>query len=112
MAFQFAFAGDGVQDGGAFLASFEHHAVSIGKVNDIEKLPLLVATFYSRAREWYESLPPNQQTNYQLLVQQFRSKYIRRRSAMEVREELFALRMTTSMEYSEYERVFKELWST
>ena len=31
---------------------------------------------------------------------------------MEVREELLVLRMTTSMEYSEYKRVFKELWST
>ena len=97
---------------GTFLASFEHHTVSIGKVNDVEKLPLLVENFCSRSREWYESLPPNQQTNYQLLVQQFRSRFIRRRNAMDVREELFALRMSTTMEYSEYERVFKELWST
>ena len=88
MAFQFAFAGDGVHDAGAFLASFEHHVVSIGKVTDMEKLPLLVTTFYSRAREWYESLLPNQQNNYRLLVQQFRSKYIRHCDATEVREEL------------------------
>ena len=112
MAFQFAFAGDGVQDAGAFLASFEHHVVSIGKVTDMEKLPLLVTTFYSRAREWYESLLPNQQNNYQLLVQQFRSKYIRRPDATEVREELFLLRMSTSMEYVRYEKDFMELWLT
>ena len=105
MTFQFAFAGDGVQDAGACLASFEHHAVLIGKVSDVEKLPLLVATFYSRSREWYESLPPNQQTNYQLLVHQFRSRFIRRHNAMDIREELFALRMSTTMEYFEYERV-------
>ena len=61
MAFQFAFAGDGIQDAGAFLASFKNHVVSIGKVNDIEKLPLLVETFYSRAQEWYEST--SQSTN-------------------------------------------------
>ena len=101
MAFQFAFIGDGVQDAEAFLASFEHHAVSIGKVKDIEKLPLLVATFYSRAQEWYESLSPNQQTNYQILVQEFRSRFIRRRNVIDVQEELFVLRMSTSMEYSE-----------
>ena len=46
MAYQFAFAGDGDQDARALLATFEHHAVSIGKTTDIEKLPLLVATFY------------------------------------------------------------------
>ena len=76
MAFQFAFAGDGVQDAGAFLAAFEHHAISIGKMTDFEKLPLLVATFYGRARDWYESLLPTQQVNYQLLVKQFKAKYI------------------------------------
>ena len=79
MAFQFAFAGDGVQDAGAFLAAFEHHAVSIGRMTDLEKLPLLVATLYGRARDWYQSLPMNHQVNYQLLVQQFEEKYIRRR---------------------------------
>ena len=52
MAFQFAFVGDGVQDAGAFLVAFEHHALSIGKMTDFEKLPLLVATFYGRARDW------------------------------------------------------------
>ena len=36
MAFQFAFAGDDFRDEGAILASFEHHAVSIGKMNDID----------------------------------------------------------------------------
>ena len=45
MAFQFAFAGDGFQDEGEFLAAFEHHAISIGKMQDFEKLPLLVPTF-------------------------------------------------------------------
>ena len=77
MAFQFAFAGDGFQDEGEFLAAFEHHAISIGKMQDFEKLPLLVATFYGRARDWYESLLRNQQLNYQLLVKQFKAKYIR-----------------------------------
>ena len=56
MAFQFAFASARVQDVGTFLAAFEHHAISIGKMKDFEKLPLLVATFYGRARDWYESL--------------------------------------------------------
>ena len=51
MTFQFAFAGDGDQDVGALLAAFEHHVVSIGKTTDIEKLPLLGATFYGRARD-------------------------------------------------------------
>ena len=112
MAFQFAFAGDGVQDAGAFLAAFEHHAVSIGKMTDLEKLPLLVATFYGRARDWYESLTTNQQVNYQLLVQQFKAKYIRRRDATEVREALFRLRMSSTMEYNDYEREFIDLWAT
>ena len=112
MAFQFAFAGDGVQDVGAFLAAFEHHAVSIGKVTDFEKLPLLVATFYGRARDWYEFLQPNQQVNYELLVQQFKAKYIRRRNATEVREELFRLRMSSTTEYNDYEREIIDLWST
>ena len=67
MAFQFAFAGDGIQDAGAFLAAFDHHAISIGKMTDIEKIPLLVATFYGRARDWYDSLQLNQQVTYQLL---------------------------------------------
>ena len=91
MAFQFAFVGDGVQDAGTFLAAFEHHAISIGKMKDFEKLPLLVATFYGRARDWYESLLPNQQLNYQLLLKQFKVKYIRCRNVVEVREELFRL---------------------
>ena len=112
MAFQFAIAGDGVQDAGAFLAAFEHHAVSIGKVTDFENLPLLVATFYGRARDWYESLQHNQQVNYQLLVQQFKAKYIRRRNATEVREELFRLRMSSTTEYNDYDREFSDLWST
>mgnify|MGYP007129908087 CR=1 FL=1 len=60
MDFQFAFVYVGVQNVGAFLAPFEHHTVLTGQMNDIEKLPLLVETFYSRAWEWYESLPPNQ----------------------------------------------------
>ena len=68
-AFQFAFVGDQVQDADVFLVAFEHHAISIGKITDMEKLPLLVATFYGRARDWYESLQPNQQVNSQLLVQ-------------------------------------------
>ena len=70
--FQFAFAGDGVKDVRVFLATFEQHVVSIGMMTDIKKLPLLVAmvaTFYGRARDWYESLQPNQQVNSQLLVQ-------------------------------------------
>mgnify|MGYP002775680083 FL=1 len=112
MAFQFAFAGDGFQDEGEFLAAFEHHAISIGKMTDMEKLPLLVATFYGRARDWYESLQPNQQVNYELLVQQFKAKYIRRRNATEVREELFRLRMSSTTEYNDYEREIIDLWST
>ena len=76
MAFQFSFAGDGVQDARAFLAAFKHHAISIGKMTNIEKLPLLVATFYGQARDWYKSLLPNQEVNYQLLVQQFKAQYI------------------------------------
>ena len=107
MAYQFAFAGDGVQDVGAFLAAFEHHAVSIGKMKDLEKLPLLVATFYGRARDWYESLLPNL-----LLVKQFKAKYIRCRNVMEVQEELFRLRMSSTMEYTYYEREFIDIWST
>ena len=71
---QFAFSGERTQDVGAFLASFEHHVVSIGRITDNEKLPLLVATFYGRARDWYDSLPPNEQGEYQLLVHQFRSR--------------------------------------
>ena len=31
MAFQFAFAGDGFQDEGEFLAAFEHHAISVNE---------------------------------------------------------------------------------
>ena len=50
MDFQFAFVYVGVQNVGAFLAPFEHHTVLTGQMNDIEKLPLLVTTFYSRAR--------------------------------------------------------------
>ena len=111
-AFEFAFASDGVQDAGAFLTAFEHHAVSIGKVTDFEKLPLLVATFYGHARDWYEFLQPNQQVNYELLVQQFKAKYIRRRNATEVREELFRLRMSSTTEYNDYEREIIDLWST
>ena len=64
MAFQIAFVVDGVQDAGAFLATFEHHAISIGKMKDFEKLPLLVATFNGREKDWYESLLQNQQLNY------------------------------------------------
>ena len=80
-------------------------------MTDIEKLPLLVATFYGRARDWYESLQPNQQVNYQLMVQQFKAaKYIRRRNATEVREELFRLRMS-STKYIEYERDFINIWT-
>ena len=45
MVFQFAFVGDGVQDAGAFFASFEHYEVSIGKVNDIEKIALVGGNF-------------------------------------------------------------------
>ena len=76
---------------------------------DFEKLPLLVVTFYGRARDWYESLQLNQQVNYQLLMQQFKAKYIRRHNAMEVREELFRLRMSTT-EYNDYMREFIDLW--
>ena len=56
---------------------------------DIEKLPLFMATFYKRVRDWYEFLQPNHQIDYQLLVQQFKEKYIRRRNATRVWEELF-----------------------
>ena len=51
MDFQFAFVGDGVQVAGAFQTAFEHHVVGIGKMSDIEKLPLLVDTFYGGVRD-------------------------------------------------------------
>ena len=96
------------------MATFEQHVVSIGMMTDIEKLPLLVAmvaTFYGRARDWYESLQPNQQVNYQLMVQQFKAaKYIRRRNATEVRDALFRFRMLSTTEYNDYEREFIDLW--
>ena len=71
------------------MASFEDHAISIGRITDNKKLPLFVATFYGRARDWHDSLPPNQQGAYQLLVHQFRDRYFQRQSATDVREELF-----------------------
>ena len=111
-AFQFAFAGDGIQDTRALLVAFEHHAISIGRMIDIEKLPLLVATFYGRARDWYESLLPNQQVNYHLLVKQFKAEYIRCWNAMKVWQELFHLRTSSTMEYTDYEREFIDLWTT
>ena len=67
------------------------------------------ATFYGWARDWYESLQPNQQVNYQLLVQQ--TKYIWLCNAMKVREELFRLRMSSTTEYTGYEREFIDLWT-
>ena len=109
---QFAFSGERTQDAAAFLASFEHHAISIGRITDNEKLPLLVATFYGRARDWYDSLPPNQQGAYQLLVHQFRDRYFQRQSATDVREELFRLKMESPLGFMEYERNFKDLWTT
>ena len=109
---QFAFSGERTQDAGAFLACFEHHAISIGRITDNEKLPLLVATFYGRARDWYDSLPPNEQGEYQLLVHQFRTRYIQWQSATEVREKLFRLRMESPFGFLVYERNFEELWTT
>ena len=109
LAMQFAFSGERTQDVGAFSASFEHHALSIGHITDNEKLPLLVATFYSRARDWYDILPPNQQGAYQLLAHQFHAKYIQWRSATEVREELFRLKMESPFGFIEYELKFKDL---
>ena len=109
---QFAFSGERTQDAGAFLACFEHHAISIGRITDNEKLPLLVATFYGRARDWYDSLPQNEQGEYQLLVHQFRTRYIQWKSATEVREELFQLKMESPFGFLEYERNFQELWTT
>ena len=64
IAFKIALRGDGVQDVRASLATFEHHVVSVGNMMDIKKLPLFVATFYGRARDWYTSLQPKQQVNY------------------------------------------------
>ena len=72
----------------------------------------MVATFYGRARDWYDSLPPNQQGAYQLLVHQFRDRYFQRQSATDVREELFRLKMESPLGFMEYERNFKELWTT
>ena len=86
---QFAFFGEKTQDVAAYLASFEHHAILIGRITNNEKFPLLVASFYGRARDWYDSLPPNQQGAYQLLVHQFRDRYFQRQSVTDVREELF-----------------------
>ena len=109
---QIAFSRDRTQDVAAFLASFENHAISIGRITDNEKLPLLVATFYGRARDWYDSLPPNQQGAYQLLVHQFRDRYFQRQSATDVREELFRLKMESPLGFMEYEKNLKELWTT
>ena len=51
LAMQFSFSGERTQDVDAFLASFEHHVVSIGPITDNEKFSLLVATFYGRAQD-------------------------------------------------------------
>ena len=48
MKLYYAFSGEITQDVGACLASFEHHAISIGRVTKNENFPLLVATFYGQ----------------------------------------------------------------
>ena len=45
-------------------------------------------------------------------MHQFRAKYIQRRSVTEVREELFRLKMESPLGFIEYERNFKDLWTT
>ena len=74
-----------------------------------EKLSLLAATFYGRARDWYDSFQRNQQVNYQLLVQQFEAKYNRRYNVTKLHDELFCLRMSSTIEYDDYKREFIEL---
>ena len=68
MAFQFAFANDGVQDAGAFLDAFEHHAISLGRVSDNEKLPLLVAALCGRASNVYECVRWNMCVNTCIII--------------------------------------------
>ena len=47
-----------------------------------------------------------------MLVHQFRDRYFQRQSATEVREELFRLKMESPLGFMEYERNFKDLWTT
>ena len=47
-----------------------------------------------------------------MLVHQFRDRYFQWQSATDVREELFRLKMESLLGFMEYERNFKELWTT